>query len=160
MFDFLKRAQSSSNQVAAPVKGTCISIEEVPDPVFSAKMMGDGFAVIPAGDEVVAPVDGEIEMLPSSRHAFGMKTKSGVEILVHIGLDTVKLEGRGFTALQKQGSRVKAGTPVIRVDRKWMEEKGINLTTMLVFTAGYEKEVDLPCFGKEVEAGEAVLSLS
>ena len=158
MFGFLKKSQGSGTDgFVAPVTGKCISIEDVADAVFSSKMMGDGFAIVPTGDTVVAPADGEIVMIPESKHAFGMKTKDGVELLVHIGLDTVNLNGQGFEVLTKQGSRVKAGTPVIRFDRSFMEGKGIDLTTMLVFTGGYDKPVALSCVGQTVNAGDKVL---
>ncbi len=157
MLGFFKKAEGS-NAVAAPVSGTCIPIEQVADAVFSKKMLGDGFAVVPTEDTVVAPIDGEIVMLPSSRHAFGMTTKSGMEILVHIGLDTVNLEGKGFTALVSEGSYVKAGTPVIRFDRNFMTKQGIDLTTMLVFTGGYDKEIRPACLGEQVKAGQQVLT--
>ncbi len=158
MFGFLKKSQdSSADGFAAPVDGKCISIEEVADAVFSSKMMGDGFAIVPTGETVVAPADGEIVMIPESKHAFGMKTKDGVELLVHIGLDTVNLNGQGFEVLTKQGTRVKAGTPIIRFDRSFMDKQGIDLTTMLVFTGGYDKPVVLSCLGQEVKAGDKVL---
>ncbi len=155
MFRFF---QKENHEVMAPVTGKCIKIEEVPDGVFSSKMMGDGFAVIPEGDTAVAPVDGEIVMIPATRHAFGMKAKNGVELLVHIGLDTVELKGEGFTVLAKQGSKVRAGEPVIRFDREGLEKKGINMTTMVIFTRGYEKEVNLEVYGQKVNAGEAVMA--
>ena len=154
MFGFLRKESSA---VAAPVSGRCIRLEEVADKVFSSKMMGDGFAVIPKDDTAVAPVDGEIVMIAETKHAFGIKTKAGMELLVHIGLDTVDLKGEGFTVLAKQGSRVRAGEPVIRFDREGLEKKGIDMTTMVIFTGGYEKDIDLEAFGQEVGAGEAVL---
>jgi len=154
MFGFGKK---DSNDVVAPVTGKCVRIEEVPDQVFSTKMMGDGFAVIPESETVVAPMAGEIVMVPDSKHAFGMKTKSGVELLVHIGLDTVELNGEGFTVLSKQGSKVKAGDPVIRFDKAFMESKGINMITMTIFTGGYDKPVALDCYDQRVEAGQVVI---
>lgn len=154
MFGFLKK---ESGGVAAPVTGKCIRIEEVPDAVFSQKMMGDGFAVIPSGDTVAAPVSGEIVMIAQTKHAFGMKTKSGIELLVHIGLDTVELNGEGFTVLAKLGSRVKAGEAVIRFDKAFMEGKGLNMTTMVIFTGGYDREIKISQFGQDVTAGEVVL---
>ena len=155
MFGFLKK---DSNAVVAPVTGKCIRIEEVPDQVFSSKMMGDGFAVVPEGDTAVAPMSGEIVMIPESKHAFGMKTKSGVEFLVHIGLDTVELNGEGFTVLAKQGSKVRAGDPVIRFDKAFIEGKGINLTTMVVFTGGFDKEIQTDVYNQKVNAGDVVIS--
>ena len=88
MFGFLKKSQDNGTDgFVAPVTGKCISIEEVADAVFSSKMMGDGFAIVPTGDTVVAPADGEIVMIPESKHAFGMKTKDGVELLVPAPFD-------------------------------------------------------------------------
>ena len=144
-------------EFVSPMTGILHPMEEVPDPVFAEKLMGDGFAVIPKDDTAVAPVDGEIVMIAETKHAFGIKTKAGMELLVHIGLDTVDLKGEGFTVLAKQGSRVRAGEPVIRFDREGLEKKGIDMTTMVIFTGGYEKDIDLEAFGQEVGAGEAVL---
>ena len=154
MFRIFKK---ESTNICSPVKGTCIPITEVKDQVFSSKMMGDGFAVIPENDTAVAPVDGEIVMIPATKHAFGMKTKAGVELLVHIGLDTVELKGEGFTVLAKQGRKVRAGEPVIRFDRELLEKKGIDMTTMVIFTGGDEKEINLKVYGEKVNAGDVVL---
>lgn len=156
MFGFLKKDRKV---IVAPVSGKCIPIEEVSDPVFSTKMMGDGFAIVPSEETVAAPADGEIVMIPDSKHAFGLKTKSGVELLVHIGLDTVNLNGEGFTILQEQGAKVKAGTPIIRFDRKFMEEKGIDLTTMVIFTDGKDGEVSLSRYGQTVKTGDELMEL-
>ncbi|MDE7015480.1 MAG: PTS glucose transporter subunit IIA [Kineothrix sp.] len=154
MFGFLRK---ENNGVAAPVTGKCIRLEEVPDKVFSSKMMGDGFAVIPENDTVVAPADGEIVMIPATKHAFGMKTKAGVELLIHIGLDTVELKGEGFTVLAKQGKKVRAGEAVIRFDREVLEKKGIDMTTMVIFTGGDGKEINLEVYGQKVNAGDTIL---
>lgn len=154
MFGFLKKEPSP---ITAPAAGKCIRIEEVPDAVFSQKMMGDGFAVIPSGDTIAAPVTGEIVMIAETKHAFGMKTKSGIELLVHIGLDTVELNGEGFTVLAKPSSRVKAGEPVIRFDKAFMEGKGLNMSTMVVFTGGYDREMEICQYGQDVALGEILL---
>ena len=147
MFGFLRKESSA---VAAPVSGRCIRLEEVADKVFSSKMMGDGFAVIPKDDTAVAPVDGEIVMIAETKHAFGIKTKAGMELLVHIGLDTVDLKGEGFTVLAKQGSRVRAGEPVIRFDREGLEKKGIDMTTMVIWRLSGRKSAP----GKQSWRGE------
>lgn len=154
MFEFLKR----KNEIVAPVSGTCIPMEEVKDSVFASKMLGDGFAVIPCEDTVVAPVTGEIVMIPDSRHAFGMRTPAGVEVMVHIGLDTVNLNGDGFSLLARAGEKVKAGAPVIRVDRERLAGKGYDLTTMLIFTNGYDKQLAPDCYNREVQAGQVLLA--
>lgn len=160
MFHVFKEDIFSKNKMVfvSPVKGKCIPIEEVKDSVFASKVMGDGFAVEPSGDLVVSPADGEIVMIPDTRHAVGIKTKNDVEILVHIGVDTVDLKGKGFQTLISVGSRVKAGTPLIRFDAGFMKENNIDMTTMVVFTSGYDREVSLNCYGREVDAGELLIS--
>lgn len=151
MFEFLKREET---EIAAPVDGTCIRLEDVADEAFASGKMGAGFAVEPTGEEVVAPVEGEIVMIPETRHAFGIQTKNGEEVLVHIGLNTVLMLGEGFTALANQGDKVKPGDPVIRFDKALIESKGKNLTTIVTFTSGKVKEVNLDCYGQEVKAGQ------
>jgi glucose-specific phosphotransferase system IIA component len=154
VFGFLKK---DSKDIVAPVTGTCIAITEVEDKVFSSKAMGDGFAVVPEDDTIVSPITGEIVMTFPTKHAFGVKSKEDVEILVHIGIDTVNLNGEGFTMLAKEGAKVKAGDPIVRVDRTALTQKGVNLTTMVVFTGGYEKEVNLDTCGQKVEAGQVLI---
>lgn len=154
MFDIFKKKDF---RIVSPICGKCIDISEVPDPVFSEKMLGDGFAVIPDGNMVVCPADGEITMIAETKHAVGIKTKDDKEILIHIGLNTVKLKGKGFECMVKEGKKVKAGEPIVRIDYDEINKQEINLTTMVIFTQGYDKEVKLNCYGKEVKAGEAVI---
>lgn len=154
MINFIKR---NSEQVVAPVSGKCISITQVNDEVFSSKAMGDGFAIIPNNCIVVSPVNGEVVLIAETKHAFGLKTKKGVEILVHIGLDTVQLEGKGFTVHVKQGDKVKAGEKVISFDRAYVENSSIDMTTMTVFTSGITEEVCLECYEKQVDQGDILI---
>ncbi|USR79218.1 PTS sugar transporter subunit IIA [Arcanobacterium pinnipediorum] len=118
--------------------GRVVPVTEVPDPVFAQGMLGDGYAVIPDenADELVvcAPVDGEVAKLFKTLHAFTMHVESGVDLLVHIGLDTVDMRGEGFTALVEKGQAVKAGTPIMRLDAKALRASGKNLITPVVFT--------------------------
>ena len=99
MFNFLKKEKNTVKTLTAPVDGKVIDLSEVDDPVFAQKMMGEGIAIIPEGNIVAAPADGTIVLIPETRHAFGMKLADGLELLVHIGLDTVNLGGEGFSAL-------------------------------------------------------------
>lgn len=131
MFGFGKKKLN----VAAPFKGDNIDITAVPDTVFAEKMMGDGFATMPEdkADTVFAPCDATITVMAETAHAVGLSAQ-GTEILIHVGLDTAALEGKGFTALVKEGSTVKKGTPLIRFDRAFLQENGKNLVTMTVVT--------------------------
>ena len=143
--------------VCSPVDGTCIPMEEVKDEVFSSKMLGDGFAVIPNGTMVCAPIDGELTMLAETCHAFGMRTKSGKELLIHIGLDTVALNGEGFKVLSEQGKKVKAGEPIVEFDQKLMAEKNIDTTTMVILTAGFSAPDFSKFYQKQVKSGHALM---
>ena len=115
-----------------------------------------GFAVEPTGETVVAPVEGEIVMIPETHHSFGIRTKNDEEVLVHIGLNTVRMLGEGFTPLANQGDIVQAGDPVIRFDRAQLEKRNRNMTTIVTFTSGRDKELEIDCYGKDVQAGEVL----
>ncbi|WP_182187517.1 PTS glucose transporter subunit IIA [Pectinatus frisingensis] len=125
--------------IDAPVQGKIFDIDKVPDEVFSSKMMGDGFAVEPENDTITAPCDGVIAVLAKTKHAIAIQSKEGVQILIHIGLDTVELNGRGFTAYVEQGAGVKRGDKLITFDRDYIKNQGKPLTTMLVLTNMDEK---------------------
>lgn len=132
-------AQSVSGEtdvdVRVPFAGDVVELSQVPDASFAQGMVGEGFAVMPdAVDafDVCAPVDGTITMIFKTRHAFGMKTADGLDLLIHIGIDTVELKGEGFTALAKKGDTVTAGTPIIAVEAQKLRERGVNLITPVV----------------------------
>jgi glucose-specific phosphotransferase system IIA component len=110
--------------VLAPLDGTVVDLEKVPDEVFAQKMAGDGVAIDPSGSIAVAPVSGTLVKLFPGGHAFGIATKEGVELIVHIGLDTVELKGEGFTNIATEGQEVQPGTPIVRFDRATIERKG------------------------------------
>ena len=148
----------NSEQVVAPVSGKCVSITQVNDEVFSSKAMGDGFAIIPKDCMVVSPVNGEVVLIAETKHAFGLKTKKGLEVLVHIGLDTVQLEGKGFNVHVKQGDKVKAGDQVISFDKTYVENSSIGMTTMTIFTSGMTEEVCLECYEKQVNQGDILIT--
>lgn len=118
----------------APVKGEVVGLEVVPDPVFSEKMMGDGFAIKPTKDVVVAPCDGKILSVFPTKHAIGLVTKEGLEILIHIGLDTVNLNGKGFKSYVVDGEEVKQGQNLISFDYKYVMKKAKSLITPVVIT--------------------------
>jgi len=132
MFSFLKK--KTTFQLIAPMSGKISSITEAADPVFSEKMAGDGIIIKVANTQILAPCDGEISFVTETKHAFAMALDNGVEILVHIGLDTVSLHGQGFTQLVTQGTRVKVGTPIIAIDRNFILEQGISLESPILIT--------------------------
>ena len=142
--------------VVACVDGKCIPISEVKDPMFSEKMIGDGFAIIPSGDTIVSPIGGEVVSLFPTCHAVGIAYK-GIKVLIHIGVDTVNLRGEGYTPLVKKGDQVKAGQPIMKLDLEKMNESGYDLTTMTIFTGGYDKPIKLSCYNEDVKAGEILI---
>lgn len=130
MFGFFKK----SYKLVAPVDGKVVNLSEVPDQVFAEKMAGDGLAIDTTGDTIVAPADGVLSMIFKTNHAFGVTLSNGAELLVHIGLDTVALEGAGFERLAQEGQSVKAGDPVIRINREEITAKGYSLITPVLIT--------------------------
>ena len=128
-------APGAVTEVAAPLNGTVMALEDVSDPVFSSGAVGKGAGLTPTGDIVVtAPADGTVVVAPASGHAFGINLDNGIELLIHVGLDTVNLEGKGFDVKVKQGDHVTAGQELVRVDRTVIEEAGYPLTTPVLIT--------------------------
>ncbi|WP_297076947.1 PTS glucose transporter subunit IIA, partial [uncultured Enterococcus sp.] len=103
-------------QFLAPVTGQLLPIEQVPDPVFSQKTMGEGYGVVPIDGQIVSPVSGVIMLVADTKHAIGIKTTSGVEVLLHMGIDTVDLKGAPFKVNVSQGEEIQAGAPLATVD--------------------------------------------
>ncbi|MCL6626091.1 PTS sugar transporter subunit IIA [Alicyclobacillus shizuokensis] len=130
---FRRKAQEESAvTIWAPVTGKLIPIQEVDDPVFAQCMVGDGVALVPETEEVVAPVSGTLTQLFPSGHAAGITTPEGIEILIHVGLDTVELKGEGFTRVVEPGQFVQAGTPLIRLDLDKLKVTARSLVTPVI----------------------------
>lgn len=110
--------------VLAPLDGAVIALEDVPDEVFAQGMAGDGAAIDPSGTIAVAPVSGHLVKLFPGGHAFGLALPGDVELIVHLGLDTIELHGEGFQNLATEGQEVQAGTPIVRFDRATIERSG------------------------------------
>ncbi len=132
----------TARSLIAPISGQVVSLDQVPDPVFSERMTGDGLAILAEDDEALAPCDGTISLLFETKHAFAITTEDGVQILVHIGLDTVILNGKGIEALYKPGDRVTTGTPILRFDFDLMLKKQIDLISPLIIV-NYDKVTNL-----------------
>jgi PTS system glucose-specific IIA component len=144
--------------VFSPFTGSVISIEDVPDPVFAEKMLGDGVAVYPTTGVAVAPIDGQITILHSSGHAFAIQAQNDpVTVLVHIGLDTVKLKGQGFTLRAGIGDVVRAGQPVIEFDSAIITSAGYSLVSPVILPDLPEQAVVEKNALSEAQAGRDVL---
>lgn len=157
MFKLFKKTDDIC-KLFAPVNGKTIALENVPDKVFASKMMGDGIGFEYEGNTIYAPCDGKITLVANTLHAVGITSENGAEILIHIGLDTVSLNGKGFKKLINQGDKVKKGTPLIEIDRQFMKEQDINLITPMVVTNVANYEINVIDEGKDVTTEEEVIS--
>lgn len=129
-----KQSQAVDVKIYAPLSGEIVSIEDVPDVVFSEKIVGDGVAISPTGDEIVAPVDGVIGKIFETNHAFSMESTEGVELFVHFGIDTVELKGEGFTRVAQEGQSVKRGDVILKFDLDLLKSKAKSVLTPIVIS--------------------------
>lgn len=120
------------NVLYAPVQGIYLPLDKVSDPAFASKSMGDGFAIIPEGKFLYAPVSGEVAGTFPTGHALTLKSGRGMEILIHVGIDTVELNGRGFEAIAQQGQQVTAGDPLLHFDPAAIRKAGYDPTIMVI----------------------------
>lgn len=158
MFDFLKR-KDKRHILGAPAAGKAVSIKEVNDPTFSDEILGKGVAVIPSEGKIYAPAAGEIGMVFDTLHAVSMTTEYGAEVLIHVGLDTVKLKGDGFKGYVKAGDKVKKGDLLLTVDLEKVKAAGYDtITPMLICNTANFEAVEAMA-GKAVAAGDDVLTV-
>jgi len=135
MFNLFKKKR---NEVASPMTGQVIPITEVEDAVFSSKAMGDGFAVKPSEGNVYSPIKGKVTSIFPTKHAIGLVDEKGLEVLVHIGIDTVELAGNGFEITVQEGANVDFDTQLATVDLAYLQSKNKPTTTMVIWTNGAE----------------------
>ena len=144
-------------EIVAPISGRVIELSKVKDRVFATKMAGDGVGILADGDIVYAPADGVVSLIFESNHAIGMTLDNGIELLVHLGIDTVELKGEGFTRLIAEGARVKAGEPVLKIDKDFIVSEGYSLATpVLITNTDMVKELKYNV-GIEAVGGETVI---
>ncbi|THE11791.1 PTS glucose transporter subunit IICBA [Bacillus timonensis] len=132
--DILANGQQADDDFVSPIKGELKPITEVPDAVFSGKMMGDGFAIIPSEGVIASPVNGKIINVFPTKHAIGILSDSGREILIHVGIDTVNLKGQGFELFVSENDKVEKGQPLLKVDLDYIKENATSIMTPIVFT--------------------------
>lgn len=125
---------NKDSSIYAPITGEYVKIEDIPDPVFAQKMMGEGFGVNPTEGEVVSPIDGKVDNVFPTKHAIGLKAQNGLELLVHIGLDTVQLDGEGFEILVESGDTVNVGDPILRFDLEYIKENAKSVISPIIIT--------------------------
>lgn len=134
LFSKIKTKKQKNFSIYSPVDGDVINITKTNDPLFKDEALGKGVGITAVKDTILSPANGTISTFFPTKHAIGITTEDGVEILIHVGVDTVELEGKYFTALKKQGEAVKLGDPLLNVDFKSIKNSGYDPTVMLVVT--------------------------
>lgn len=156
----VKKAEPDTFVISSPLKGEVLPLSQVKDEVFSSGALGTGIAVEPAEGKVVAPVDGEVASLFPTKHAVGMRTENDIEILIHIGIDTVELDGAYFEAHVEQGQKVKKGQLLVSFDVEKIREAGY-VTQVPVILTNLGKYEDVKMTEKpNIDYGEELLTLS
>ncbi|MFT7879286.1 MAG: PTS glucose transporter subunit IIA [Sulfurimonas sp.] len=156
MFGFLKRKK---REVFAPVDGQVVALDQVEDEVFSQGMAGDGVAIKPASDTFCAPISGRVTKIFGTNHAYSIKSDKDLEVMVHIGLDTVNLKGEGFERLAEEGDQVVAGDPIIRTDLAYLREHAKDTITPILIT----EESDVKNIEKKlniVKSGDIIMEVN
>lgn len=151
---FHKKQPSKQVRLFAPLTGKTISLDEVPDPVFSQQLAGDGLAIIPDRGEVLSPFDGTVVHLFDTLHAIGLKNEEDVQVLIHIGIDTVRLRGEGFQSFTRVGEVVKKGDPLLQFDLEVIQQAGYSLISPVVITNRERIREQQLFVHQEVQAGK------
>lgn len=130
----MKKNTNKIKSLKAVCDGEAMPMSRVPDEAFSTEMLGKGFAIEPEGSLFVCPADGKVESIATTRHAYTLLTEDGLDLLIHVGVDTVELDGEGFEPLVSEGQRVEAGDPLVRIDPDEIRQKGFSAMTAVVIT--------------------------
>lgn len=149
----------AENTILAPMSGTALALDQVPDSTFASGLLGQGVAIIPAVGKVIAPFSGEVASLFQTKHAIGLLSDSGIELLIHVGIDTVKLDGAPFTAHVKEGDRVKAGDLLLEFDRQAILDAGYDLATPIIISNSDDYRSVEIVSTSVVDAGQPLLSV-
>lgn len=147
-----------SNKVLVPITGIVSSVKECQDPVFAGEMVGKGSLILPSEGKVYSPCDGEISMVADSKHALGITSNTGLEILIHIGLDTVELNGEPYTSHVSQGQKVNTGDLLMEFDIAKIKASGKSVESPVIITNADDKEINLLANG-QTNHGEALMEV-
>jgi len=154
MFGFLKR---KVREIKAPVDGEVIALERVDDEVFSQKLVGDGVAIKPLSNVFTAPISGKVSKIFSTNHAYSIKSDKDLEVMVHIGLDTVALNGAGFERLVKEGEQVACGDAIIKVDMEALKQAKDTITPVIISESSDVKQIEKKF--KIVKSGDVIMEV-
>jgi sugar PTS system EIIA component len=155
MLGLFKKKKKPLKEFYSVVDGKSIDLSEVQDEMFSKKTLGDGIAVIPSSDDIVSPCSGEVTMVAATKHAVAIENEDGVQVLIHIGLDSVKLNGEGFKIFCKEGDRVEVGTLLVKIDRELFKKEKISDTVIMILVEQNGHEIINRNTGENIKAGES-----
>ena len=145
-------------EVVSPMDGELVALESINDDVFSKKLVGDGVAIIPSSGTIIAPINGVVTRIFPTKHAFMISGINGIEVMVHVGLDTVELNGEGFTCLVKEGDSVNQASAILDVDFEFIKSKGKDIVTPIIITSDKNIEIDKHKVGM-IREGESLLTV-
>lgn len=159
MFGLFKKKEKEQKKVYAPAAGKIVSLKEVPDDAFANEMFGKGFAVIPQNGDIYAPISGKITAIQEpSLHAYGIVGEDGTEIMLHVGIDTVEMEGEGFETYVKTGDQIKAGDKLGKFNLNLVKEKGYATHVMVIFCNSETLELGEKTVSEIIDMRQSVLS--
>ena len=159
MLFFKKKKKDDAIEIKAYFEGTVLPLEKVNDPMFSDKLMGDGVAIEPDAGNLYAPVDGKVASIFDTKHAIGFQTDSGIPMLLHMGIDTVKLEGKGFEILVTEGQKVKKGDPMMKLDLEFLTANAPSITSPILDTEPEDNQRIRLLANGEIKAGEPLFAV-
>lgn len=145
-------------EISLPVEGKVLPLTEVNDYLFNKRIMGEGVAVNPSGNFVFSPVNGEITLVYDAKHAIALKTEEGLQLLIHVGIDSVKLEGRGFAAYVKAGDKVRQGDKLLFFDRNFIEKKASPITPIVITNSEVIESMETNY--KASKAGDTLITIT
>lgn len=147
-----------NKQLLSVCDGSCAELSQIPDEAFSSGMLGQGVAVFPKSNRFFSPVNGRVESIADSRHAYTILSEDGLELLIHIGVDTVELKGEGFTPLTKEGAAIRAGEPLADADLKLISDRGFSTVTAVLITNHEKIEITEQRYGEVTGGRDAILT--
>ena len=150
---------SKVKEIKSPISGKVIELSKVNDPVFSSGAMGKGIAIEPADNKVYAPFNGTVQFVADTKHAIGLLSEDGVEVLIHVGMDTVKCKEEALMLRLQINSKVKSGDLLLEFDRSAIEKEGYSLITPVVITNGDNYEENILCINEEIKNGKSIINL-
>lgn len=146
-------------ELKAVIDGEIIKVEEIEDPVFSSKMIGDGYGIIPTGKKLYSPIAGKIEEIASTKHAVYLSTNNNVKLLIHLGIDTILLKGEGFQTTLEKGTIVEEGDLLVSFDPDFIRQEGLNPVVSVIVLGQKDQGMDVSVYPSEIAKANETIAL-